>query len=557
MRHAFAVIVVLVVAAGSAAATPALLRPGANHHLGDDSFVARFGREPTAADSEAVRMNVHLTYVHDRLASHTATRPELQQRRTQLLGYLDDYIAKGTTPKNTYVPYRNPVFIDRDGTICAVGYLLEKSVNREVAEHVAATHRLDYLEDIAAALPEVAAWIESSGFTVDELASIQPGYPGPEVMHMGGWLADKAKDDDGWQDPIGAPIPGDGPYAVESGAVKTAGAFAGHRMTGEWKVTIDGKLRGHGTFSRGRGDWTSLRADGTELGEGRFANNRPSGTWTFYHPSGRIAAKGTMHGGRRDGQWTFFYDSAGSPTLSAGKFGDGETHGTWHHYAQTGALVATTGGRPWAGLSLDIEPGATGVRHVIHQGIPADNWRLDGLLRGDERIYIDDQGKVYDGTAHALEQDSSGAWSSRHCTWSKRTRAAASTGDVTALHQALMKIRDDDGCDAKAVTLTKKRTKRINAILATRAMSHAPIPSFDIDPRPVVPEAASEGETELEASDAEAPTPRTGPRDNPADLATYLTDTMTWYIEWPHVDESFVSVYATLPGYQPAPPDSE
>src|SRR5690349_4620556 len=152
MRHAFAMLVVLVVASGSAAATPAVLRPGANHHLGDDSFVAQFGREPTTDDPEPLRMHVHLTYVRALLGSHEPTRPALAARRAELLGYLDDYIAKGTTPQNTYVPYRNPVFIDRDGTICAVGYLIERSVGREVAEHIAATHRLDYLEDIAAAM---------------------------------------------------------------------------------------------------------------------------------------------------------------------------------------------------------------------------------------------------------------------------------------------------------------------------------------------------------------------------------------------------------------------
>ena len=44
---------------------------------------------------------------------------ELAPRRTQMLGYLGDYIAKGTTPTNDYLPYRNPVFIDRSGNVLA------------------------------------------------------------------------------------------------------------------------------------------------------------------------------------------------------------------------------------------------------------------------------------------------------------------------------------------------------------------------------------------------------------------------------------------------------
>src|SRR5688572_16726970 len=98
------------------AASPALAgvspRPGANHHLGDDSFVARFGRAPDAADPEPLRMRVHLEHIRDLLAARPATRPALAARRGELLGYLDDYIAKGTTPINTYVAHRTPVFID-------------------------------------------------------------------------------------------------------------------------------------------------------------------------------------------------------------------------------------------------------------------------------------------------------------------------------------------------------------------------------------------------------------------------------------------------------------
>jgi hypothetical protein len=101
-------------------------REGANHHLGDDSFLARFGRLPDGRDSEALRMRTHLEYVRSWLAGRPATSPALAARRAELLGYLTDYIAKGTTPVNRVAPWRGPVFIDEFGQICAVGYLIAR-----------------------------------------------------------------------------------------------------------------------------------------------------------------------------------------------------------------------------------------------------------------------------------------------------------------------------------------------------------------------------------------------------------------------------------------------
>src|SRR5258708_2911594 len=161
-----AIALVLVCSVAPLYARPHVLRDGANHHLGDDSFRAREGRAPTPLDSEALRMRTHLDYVRELLAASPATRPELATRRAQLLGYLGDYIAKGTTPKNTYVAWRNPVFIDATGTICAVGYLIElvEREARAVDPRGDFGHRrgdvLEVIEDIAAAMPEVAAWVD-------------------------------------------------------------------------------------------------------------------------------------------------------------------------------------------------------------------------------------------------------------------------------------------------------------------------------------------------------------------------------------------------------------
>jgi hypothetical protein len=51
---------------------------------------------------------------------------------------------------------------------------------------------------------------------------------------------------------------------------------------------------------------------------------------------------------------------------------------------------------------------------------------------------------------------------------------------------------------------------------------------------------------------AEPPAPLRG---NPDDFGSYLAVSMTWYIEWPHVDASFSAVFSTLPGYSSPPFD--
>jgi len=567
MRFAFALLAVLATtslpAIGEAGGTREL-RGGANHHLGDDSFVARFGRAPTPGDPEELRMHVHLEYVRDLLARGAPTRPDLAGRRAELLGYLGDYIAAGTTPSNTYVPWRSPVFIDADGRICAVGYLIERSVGRALPERIAAAHRLSYLEDIAAAMPEVAAWVASSGLTLDELASIQPGYNGPEVQYFAGWDPTKIKD---------------GKYHQEADGTSLDGDFKRGQMAGAWKRTSgDGKLLGSGTFRGGAGTWKSLRPDGKKLAEGPYADSRAEGEWRFFHPSGRLAAIGSMRKGKRAGAWTFFYDAKGSPVLSTGQFIDGETAGEWKHFAAGGRLVATASGRAWSptGLTLSIEPGADGVRHTVTQGEPATTHRLDAFFLGKDTLYIRDRTEMFDQGGSRVEKID-GAWVAHACNWTARRKKMAAAGDVFSLYKAL--IREEyqfDGGDPKTdcsdatTQVPAARGKHFDAMLASRRTVHAPIPAWSFRaPNPDDAAAFTAGPDETEAADAAAgpeldPANASGdeedarviegwpepiPGDNPADLTTYLARRMTWYMEWPHVDETFLAVYASMPGY--------
>lgn len=532
MRSLLALLIIGVVSSVSAADG---IRDGANHHLGDDSFVATYGRLPSADDSETLRMHVHLAYVKDKLAARGATSPGLAGRRAELLGYLDDYIAAGTTPQNTYVPWRSPVFIDADGRICAVGYLIERSVGRALPELVAATHRLAYLEDIAAAMPEVATWVASSGLTLEELASIQPGYMGPEVQHRTGWGKDAQPD---------------GAYHETIAGISIDGSFKRGQMVGAWKRTSEtGGLLGSGTFKAGSGTWKSLRADGSVMAQGPFANSHATGYWKFFHPSGRLAATGPMAKGRRDGLWTFFYDDKAKVKLATGQFATGEVVGDWQHFAATGKLVATATGHAWAddGLTLIIQPGADRVRHEITQGEPANDRRLDAFYLASEKLFVSDDGGMYDGSGNKLEQQGE-AWTTRTCNWSAKKKRAAAASNTGRLYHLIGRERSDstgeptpEECAATATPIPVKRGAKLSAMLASRKVLHAPIPVWSISPRPDAEPVTGDAETR----------PAIG--DNPLDMTTMLADHMRWYMEWPYIDGTFVAVYETVPGYTTPP----
>lgn len=110
-----------------------------NPIVGDRSFVERFGRLPTPDDPEAHRIATHLAYAERLLRSRdVSTMPaDLHAERLRNLDRLHRYRLRGVFPHNYDHPgERRPCFIDRDGTICAVGYLVEQSAGRPVAEAI-------------------------------------------------------------------------------------------------------------------------------------------------------------------------------------------------------------------------------------------------------------------------------------------------------------------------------------------------------------------------------------------------------------------------------------
>ncbi|MBA2540720.1 MAG: hypothetical protein H0V17_13865 [Deltaproteobacteria bacterium] len=519
-------------------------------------------------------MKVHLQHVRATLAASPppgdpAAReyPALEARRAELLGYLDDYIAKGITPKNWAVPWRTPVFIDDRGAICAVGYLIERSAGRALPEQIAARHRYDYLEDIAAAMPEVASWIASSGFTLDELASIQPGYTEPQANTWQRWVTAQIKDGD---------------YIATSGReTASTGRLKNHAMQGEWRTFAgeidDGNMTrelddkdvvvGRGTMRDGNGAWTSFYDDGKVLAKGRFANNHPQGLWQFFHKSGHLAATGEMWSGTRAGRWQFFHDTARKTPIASGRFSpSGHVTGQWKHYDADGKLIATsheetpsqwkmysTGSDNGEGEVIDIVPGADGVRHSISIGtIDLDVHRLDTFALGRERIYVYelpflDEPEIYDASGNLLTRADED-WESSDCSWAGPRKEIAKTGDVARLHGLLFRERkqrmavDDEAnkaeCGGALKPVDAARGKRLDALLASRDLVRSQSPRFVREI--VLGNAEVASGTDHDETEAHP---------DVDDMTRVIAKHMSFYVEWPHIDGRFIQVFRTLPGH--------
>jgi len=148
-----------------------------NPVIGDISWVTRFGQQPDASVNEDVRIQTHLSYAENLLRQKDVSNlsPELQQKRVHNLDLLHDYWTRGSFPRNyDYTETRKPCFIDKDGTICAVGYLVEQTAGRNAAKAI--NNKFKYEELMAMNDELVDGWIATSGLSKEECAMIQPTY---------------------------------------------------------------------------------------------------------------------------------------------------------------------------------------------------------------------------------------------------------------------------------------------------------------------------------------------------------------------------------------------
>jgi hypothetical protein len=126
--------------------------------------------------SEQAKIQTHLAFVENQLRSHTPTSISRSDypRRQALLHYLAQYRKAGIFPSQNKYPGRRPHFIDQQGRICAVGYLIQKTAGLSLAQALNEKYEYAYLQDMQD--DRLAAWVARSGFTLRELAMIQPSY---------------------------------------------------------------------------------------------------------------------------------------------------------------------------------------------------------------------------------------------------------------------------------------------------------------------------------------------------------------------------------------------
>ncbi len=129
-----------------------------------------------ARDAETARVRAHLLAAEQFLRARSTSglnRTQLE-RRAANIAVLREYRSRGQFPHNTEFPNRRvPYFMDSEGTLCALPYLMARSGDRDLVNQVAATHNNAYVAELAGNA-EVTEWLTREGLTLEEAALIQP-----------------------------------------------------------------------------------------------------------------------------------------------------------------------------------------------------------------------------------------------------------------------------------------------------------------------------------------------------------------------------------------------
>lgn len=133
-------------------------------------------QQTTHFTDDTQRIQTHLWLVTTILEAKNklAFTPDQANKRQKMLTALTDYWQTGIFPKNDHHNTRIPYFIDEHNTACAVGHLLLESQHEAMAHRINQENNNAYIRQMP--YPELLAWATEFGFTVDELAWIQPAY---------------------------------------------------------------------------------------------------------------------------------------------------------------------------------------------------------------------------------------------------------------------------------------------------------------------------------------------------------------------------------------------
>lgn len=338
------------------------------------------------------------------------------------------------------------------------------------------------------------------------------------------------------------------PRKVQTGSVRK-----GH-MEGHWTAQ-DKFYRGEGDLKAGNGAWQSFYIDGDNskpLARGNIKNDLPEGPWTLFHRNGQVAATGNFKQGVRDGAWTFFFDDEAHTKLATGTFKKGALVGVWQHFGPKGELIATTEVRTpkgWRGNGhlLTVLNLPAGMHRQVHQDEYKDDARrLETLWTDQERIYVfeytdpkPEERTIYiDQDGNRLRKRAKG-WTAAACSWDASEKQTARKGDLIAFHASIATAPGQEEapqryCD-KEIKTTPERSARIEALVAAADADRIPPAEFMRD------YVISGFESAAKAAERKANLP---------DLMQILDNAMGVDIEVAHIDQPFIRLFATLPGYQ-------
>lgn len=126
---------------------------------------------------EKRRLDAHFDSVLTTLGKSTARLlPSQAHARAACLRELARYQRRGRFPLNRDTGRaRTPIFVDRYGTRCALGHLLDAFGAGALVDEVATSRNQATVAELTD-LPALVGWLDAHGLTVDEAALIQPSY---------------------------------------------------------------------------------------------------------------------------------------------------------------------------------------------------------------------------------------------------------------------------------------------------------------------------------------------------------------------------------------------
>ncbi|HEY0977135.1 MAG TPA: hypothetical protein VGE21_06655 [Flavobacteriales bacterium] len=205
-------------------------------------------------DNDVHYVQAHLEHVLAVLADADISHLSGPQRelRKELIGLLGDYARQGVFPINYHRHERTPVFIDEHDTFCAVGFLMRSSGEEVMARRIAATDNFAWVRQVTD--PELGAWQERSGFTLEELKLIQGAY---DFYQPRAWLLpDK--------------------YEVPQKPEQVVRYFEGKDSRKVW-------CKGEGSNGDLHGSWVQNYSATLPWIEGFFEHGERSGRWKEYY----------------------------------------------------------------------------------------------------------------------------------------------------------------------------------------------------------------------------------------------------------------------------------